>query len=59
MLESEDNGFFYQKETMGTTIMACKYEGGVIVCADSSTTLAYSRDIVRRDIHRRSCCRQN
>jgi 20S proteasome alpha/beta subunit len=35
MLEAQDNSFFYQKETMGTTIMAVKYEGGVIVCADS------------------------
>jgi 20S proteasome alpha/beta subunit len=39
MDNSEDNSFFYPKETMGTTIMAIKYEGGVIACADSSKVL--------------------
>ena len=27
---------FYPKETMGTTILALRYDGGVIACADSS-----------------------
>lgn len=30
---------FYQKETMGTTIMAVRYQGGVIACADSRNCL--------------------
>jgi hypothetical protein len=34
--EIEHKSFFYPKETMGTTIMALKYDGGVIACADSS-----------------------
>lgn len=35
MISDTDNSFFYPNETMGTTIMALKYEGGVIACADS------------------------
>ena len=35
MIEGTDTNMFYQKETMGTTIMAVKYDGGVIACADS------------------------
>jgi len=34
--EIQHKNFFYPKETMGTTIMAVKYDGGVIACADSS-----------------------
>ena len=33
--EQQHKDFFYPKETMGTTIMAIKYDGGVIACADS------------------------
>jgi len=33
--EIEHKSFFYPKETMGTTILALKYDGGVIACADS------------------------
>jgi 20S proteasome alpha/beta subunit len=36
--ERQNKDFFYPQETMGTTIMAIKYDGGVIACADSSTT---------------------
>jgi len=35
--ERQHKDFFYPQETMGTTIMALKYDGGVIACADSST----------------------
>lgn len=35
--ERQHKDFFYPRETMGTTIMAIKYQGGVIACADSST----------------------
>ena len=35
--EKELKSFFYPKVTMGTTIMAIKYDGGVIACADSRT----------------------
>ena len=35
--EQHHKNFFYPTETMGTTIMAVKYDGGVIACADSST----------------------
>ena len=41
MISDTDNSFFYPTETMGTTIMALKYEGGVIACADSSTLFYY------------------
>lgn len=34
--ELQQKDFFYPKETMGTTIMAIKYDKGVIACADSS-----------------------
>ena len=34
--EQNHKDFFYPQETMGTTIMALKYDGGVIACADSS-----------------------
>ena len=34
--EQRHKDFFYPQETMGTTIMALKYDGGVIACADSS-----------------------
>lgn len=34
--ELQQKDFFYPKETMGTTIMAIKYDQGVIACADSS-----------------------
>lgn len=37
--EQESKGFFYPKETMGTTIVAIKYDGGVIACADTRTYL--------------------
>ncbi|MCB0370922.1 MAG: hypothetical protein KDD45_16240 [Bdellovibrionales bacterium] len=37
--EQGHKDFFYPQETMGTTIMAIKYDGGVIACADSSTSL--------------------
>ncbi len=37
MIDGTNPNLFYQKETMGTTIMAIRYEGGVIACADSST----------------------
>jgi 20S proteasome alpha/beta subunit len=37
--ETEHKSFFYPKETMGTTIMAIKYDGGVIACADSSNNI--------------------
>ena len=37
--EQNHKDFFYPQETMGTTIMALKYDGGVIACADSSTSL--------------------
>lgn len=33
--EQRHKDFFYPKEDMGTTIMAIKYDGGVIACADS------------------------
>jgi 20S proteasome alpha/beta subunit len=36
--ERQHKDFFYPKETMGTTIMAIKYDQGVIACADSSTS---------------------
>ncbi len=36
--EQASKDLFYPRETMGTTIMALKYQGGVIACADSSTT---------------------
>ncbi len=35
--EMDQKSFFYPKETMGTTIVAIKYDGGVIACADSRT----------------------
>jgi 20S proteasome alpha/beta subunit len=34
--EVQHKDFFYPKETMGTTIMAVKYDRGVIAVADSS-----------------------
>lgn len=34
--EVQHKDFFYPKETMGTTVMAIKYDRGVIACADSS-----------------------
>lgn len=34
--EVQHKDFFYPKETMGTTIMAIKYDRGVIAVADSS-----------------------
>lgn len=34
-MQESDTSMFYQKETMGTTIMAVRYQGGVIACADS------------------------
>lgn len=34
--EQHHKDFFYPREDMGTTIMAIKYDGGVIACADSS-----------------------
>jgi 20S proteasome alpha/beta subunit len=37
--EQEHKSFFYPKETMGTTIMAIKYDGGVIAVADSRIVL--------------------
>lgn len=37
--ELDNKSFFYPHETMGTTIMAIKYEGGVLACADSSIFL--------------------
>lgn len=37
--ERQHKDFFYPKETMGTTIIAVKYDGGVIACADSSNNL--------------------
>lgn len=33
--EQKHKDFFYPKEDMGTTIMAIKYDGGVIACADT------------------------
>ena len=33
--EQRHKDFFYPREDMGTTIMAIKYDGGVIACADS------------------------
>jgi 20S proteasome alpha/beta subunit len=33
--ERSHKNFFYPQETMGTTIIAVKYDGGVIACADS------------------------
>ena len=36
--EQQHKDFFYPKETMGTTIMAIKYDGGIIACADSRTS---------------------
>jgi hypothetical protein len=36
--EIQHKSFFYPKETMGTTVLAVKYDGGVIACADSSTS---------------------
>jgi|JI9StandDraft_1071089.scaffolds.fasta_scaffold13591_7 20S proteasome alpha/beta subunit len=36
--EQASKDLFYPRETMGTTVMALKYQGGVIACADSSTT---------------------
>lgn len=36
--EQKHKDFFYPKEDMGTTIMAIKYDGGVIACADSRKT---------------------
>ena len=42
---------FYGKETMGTTIMAVKYDGGVIACADTRNKCPYPRHIFRRLIH--------
>ena len=36
--EQDHKGFFYPVEDMGTTIMAIKYDSGVIACADSRTT---------------------
>jgi 20S proteasome subunit beta 1 len=38
MYTDTDPGFFYQKETMGTTVMAVKYDEGVIACADTRTS---------------------
>lgn len=34
--EVQHKDFFYPKETMGTTVIAVKYDRGVIACADSS-----------------------
>ena len=51
MLEKVDTDFFYQKETMGTTIMAVKYEGGVIACADSRNNLFHFRNFIRRCLY--------
>jgi hypothetical protein len=34
--EVQQKDFFYPKETMGTTVMAIKYDRGVIAVADSS-----------------------
>lgn len=36
--ERQHKDFFYPKETMGTTIIAIKYQGGVLACADSSNS---------------------
>ena len=33
--EQKHKDFFYPREDMGTTIMAIKYDGGVIACADT------------------------
>lgn len=49
--EMDNKSFFYPKETMGTTIMAVKYNGGVIACADSSKFLYNFRDFGRRILH--------
>ena len=34
--DQQTKDFFYPKEDMGTTIMALRYDGGVIACADTS-----------------------
>jgi len=44
---------FYQKETMGTTIMAIKYDGGVIACADTRKPIDNLRNIIGRCLHSR------
>jgi 20S proteasome alpha/beta subunit len=36
----------YAKEMMGTTIMSVKYDGGVVVCADTSTTMKRLRNLL-------------
>jgi 20S proteasome alpha/beta subunit len=51
MLENADTNMFYQKETMGTTIMSVKYDGGVIACADSRNNFPNYRNIIRRCIY--------
>ncbi len=56
MIEKVDPSFFYQKETMGTTIMAIKYEGGVIACADSSNPAILFRDLIWWSLYRRQSC---
>lgn len=52
MLENTDTNMFYQKETMGTTIMSVKYDGGVIACADSRNNFDNCRNIIRRCVYR-------